>query len=435
MSKFRNGLVFAMEDADVEQASGGGIVAAELEIEQGVSQISQDAVDADELSQAVTDAGADADTLDQIQQVMSDSVAQGEGLSEDAAAIAQVAVEAICKRLGMSSQNVMPSMESFGSKNSRVSATRFSMESITDKLKTIWEAIRKAFATMWQKIKDFFAKFFSNTEKVKKLAKDLKNELTEKKSYKQVETQIDIGASAKSLQKDGKFTVDTAIDVIANHIGLTINVNKSFDIIKGGVEAVNGLVTGKDTSENLKKALGELAKTGIQGIAHSASEEGDVETTKFGPFVDNNFITFSVNTVDLDINVGFTADTKSVDNSKIDAPKAENVVKVCDVVIQLMDETEAFKKNQSKIDGLKKSFIAVVDAAIKFADTLSDSTEENSELKKKINLARKVSTSLNAMTARYTMMVPSMNVRVGKAALSFVSATGKNLKKEEPAKK
>lgn len=434
MSIRNKGLVFAMEDAELDAVPTEVVPAAELEVEQGTAEVVESAGEIDDINTAIEEAVEDAGTLSDIQDTMSDSVEEGEGLSEDAAEIAEVAVEAICVRLGIRNKSsTIPALESFGSKNSRLAATRIAIENVGEKLKTVWEAIKKAFATVWQKIKDFFARFFSNTEKVKKYAKELKDQAVAKKNFKSKNAEIDIGSAAKALQNKGKLNTDSILLVVGNHVALTSNVNSGYEVIKSAVELVNNFAkNGKDFNmEEAAKSMEKLVDISIKGINAEKSNDGDLKVVSIGPFYNNNYIDLKLDEKNVSLKVSMTEGSDGVDTTKIKAEGAADVPAVCDAVIKLMEMTETYKKNLSKIDAVNKAFVDAVQAAISLTDKLSDTTEENSKVKEYIGKARTFVTDLNSVNSRYTVMIPSMNVRVGKAVLAIAAAELKNLEEEK----
>lgn len=437
MSKYRNGLVFSMEEAELDATPVEVVPAAELEVEQGAVETAQAADEVEDLTAAIEDAVEDAGTLGEIQEAMAGTVEEGEGMSEDAAEIAEVAVEAICARLGIRSKtSTIPALESFGSKNTRIAATRIAVENLGEKLKALWEAVKKAFATVWQKIKDFFAKFFSNAEKVKKLAKELKDQVASKKDAKAKEAEIDVGSAAKAIQKDGKFDPSTVQAVLQNHAGLTNGINKSFELLRDVIGAADSIAKGTaDGEDKIGKALEQFAKTVTAPLSPEVTENGDTLTMKIGPFVNNNFISLEITRgAEYGAKLENTEGSKKMESTKIAPLTLDGVTKACDAVISLMDDTEAYKKNQSKVDAVNKSFIDLANAAINFAGKAAAASEENAEVKKALGKVRVFVSQLNSVSSRLTVMIPAGNVRAGKAVLAIASASLKNMVKEEAAK-
>ena len=138
----------APDDEQVERVQELEEQVAQAEVAEGQAEVTKMADIADEAVTAIEE-------LADVAEVMGDSVeGDGEGLTEDAAEIAEVAVEAICARLGYKpAKKLMPSMEAFGSTSSRVEATKYALEGISDTMKKIWEAIKGFFNRIWEAIK------------------------------------------------------------------------------------------------------------------------------------------------------------------------------------------------------------------------------------------------------------------------------------------
>ena len=112
------GIIAAMEQAQeenlgaetLEQAADQAAVVAEDRVD-----VVDQAADIIKNTGEVTEAVADVEELQEIGEVAEAAVESGEGLSEQAAEIATVAIERIHQRLGFSgAQRIVPTVESFG---------------------------------------------------------------------------------------------------------------------------------------------------------------------------------------------------------------------------------------------------------------------------------------------------------------------------------
>lgn len=93
---------------------------------------------------------------------LSDILSKNNAIGTDAASLAAISTESICRRLGyVSEKPIMPSMESFSFTNSRKQATEYTLESLGQIVNDVWEAVKK-----------FFAKIVEGIKKVFKLIKD-----------------------------------------------------------------------------------------------------------------------------------------------------------------------------------------------------------------------------------------------------------------------
>lgn len=163
MSIFARGLVAAMEDETN---------AAELAIgEAGADSAEADLVEATDISAdveagttEVEQATADADTLGRIADTAEAAEDDG-GLDPVAAEIAEIAVEAIYARLGVS-RTSYPALESFSGKSGRQRATRYAVEDMKETVKKIWAAVVNAFQKIIDFVKNLFSKLFDGNRKL-----------------------------------------------------------------------------------------------------------------------------------------------------------------------------------------------------------------------------------------------------------------------------
>lgn len=441
MSFKNKGLVFAMEEAELDGVAGDVELAPEVatEVEAGAAEVAEDSGDIEDFSGAIDGAQSDTESLGDIQDVMAESVESGEGLSEDAAKISEIAIENICTRLGIRSNRVMPSLESFGSKNSRLTATKVAMEGVGDKIKEIWLAIKRAFASVWQKIKDFFAKFFQNTEKVKKYAETLKDKASGLKSAKIKENSIKNSSIANTFNVGGKANLASVESILGNHSNLTnavLGVKDSLGIVAGLLES--GLRDEAANLDGVGDAIEKIQKSLLIGGSAETKKDkkGESLIGKAGPFVGGEFYSFTLYRAkgdgNMDIEVSFSRDApeKKADESVPTLKQAE-AVKVCETVIALMNTTDTYKKSQAKIEAINKAYLKTVDAAIGLADTLAKSSDSNTKLTSKVNAIRKALTDMNGLSTRLIVLTPSMNVSAAKTALNYVAAS---LKQYETAK-
>ena len=88
---------------------------------------------------------------------LSDILSKNNAIGSDAASLAAISTESICRRLGyVSEKPIMPSMESFSYANSRKQATEYTLESLGSIASDVWEAIKKFFAKIVEGIKKVF---------------------------------------------------------------------------------------------------------------------------------------------------------------------------------------------------------------------------------------------------------------------------------------
>lgn len=168
----RKGLFAALEDEVIVGDETPEVDFAQ--VAEDSNEVYESSAEIENQSETVNSAVDDIGELSDVKDVMEDSIDKGEGLSSNAAELAAVAVEAICARLGIEKKRtIVPSLESFGSKNSRLTATKIAVEGIGETIEKAWQAIKAFFAKMWANIKSFFKKVWSILVNFKNTAKDL----------------------------------------------------------------------------------------------------------------------------------------------------------------------------------------------------------------------------------------------------------------------
>lgn len=215
----RKGLIFAMEEADAPlvQVEINAEKEMSAEIEADSAALTEDAQEIDDLNTAVESAENDIDTLETINAEMVGSVEQGEGLDPTAARIAEVAIESICLRLmGSYDGTIVPSMESFGGKSSRLTATRIAIENnenfIIRGLKAIGAAIMSAFS----RIVEFVQKFFDANERQKKEAAKMLEGLKNFKAEQPKEKEFENESLAKASIDGEGMSMDEVRAMVKN---------------------------------------------------------------------------------------------------------------------------------------------------------------------------------------------------------------------------
>lgn len=162
---FSGGLVAAMEDETNAEAivmdEAPGSESMEADLVEAVDLGADVEAGADEMESTI----ADADQLERHVEVLTDAEQEG-GASPELVEATEIAVEGICRRLGIHSGSGIPALEGFSTSSGRARNTRVAIESITDKIKQIWNAVKMAFQKLINYVKDFFAKLFDANAKM-----------------------------------------------------------------------------------------------------------------------------------------------------------------------------------------------------------------------------------------------------------------------------
>lgn len=250
-------LIAAMEEAqndnlgseDLEQAVDNAVeVSSEVadinEVAEGVSS------DAGEVENAIDD----TDELQAIGDVAQEAVESGEGLSEQAAEVATIAIERIHQRLGFrGKQRIVAATESFGHANTRLHSTKLVVEGIVDTLKSVWASIKAMAKRIWDKIVTIFARLTNNGKALRDQIENLKkraNNLAPNAEMK--EDKLDNKSLAKKLSVNKEASAKTYGELAASAQKLTdvskVMMGDAVRIAKG-VRSVLEDVTGPNLND------------------------------------------------------------------------------------------------------------------------------------------------------------------------------------------
>lgn len=441
MSFRHKGLVFAMEEnTEVLDAEPAEVL---NEVETSVGEAEEQGGEVSELSTAIEEAVEDVETLENVQDVMADSADKGEGLDETAAEIAEVAVESICARLGIRrTMKTIPSLESFGSATSRVTATRIAVENIGKRLAAAWEAIKKAFAAMWTKIKEFFKRHFDANTKLQAAADKLlaaANALGEKKPANSAFENAGLYKGLAVAGKADHASTQQILSVVSDAIGTVSAVGASVQTAIGLLEKL--IETAKKTDTNygfeVSKSFGGVLKTfkSIKGIKEA--KDGDNITITVGPLPYGKTIlvtasnsndpktktVFSVSEVE-------TGDQGGSKDINIPVLSIGEMSGLCKEVKALSEKNDDARKFDSLVEGVGKKFDALIDKAVKQLQTLDGAKDDvNSDsFKEELAIVRMGVTKLGNGFAGYATRSTSAAVTAGKLALGYVSASLKQYK-------
>lgn len=441
----RNGIFFALEEEDLVGVGAAEVVPeVQAEVEAGVAETSVDSGEIGDMTAAIEEAAEGADQIEAIQEVAEQSVEAGEGLPPEAAQVAEIAVEGICARLGMRPKQVVPATESFGSKNSRLAATKIAIESIGERIKTIWEAIVKAIKAVYNKVKDFFAKFFANAERVGKLAKELKAKVEAMASTAKAEGEIENSGIAKSLSDGSKTDISTATKVLEMHLAFANSFKAGINAFSSVSSAIyhnatklSAEKTADKASGNIQAELKKLEAAFSGGDTVEAKAEG-VEADfarKTKPLVNGDALQLVIGKK---ANRPYVALTVEQGDSKVEKAAVltkDNMKALCDSVVVAMDAVSKVQKDLSSVEKVNKELQNTAEAMLKMAGTVGKETGDSEGVKKAIEDVRAVVIGMNSATTTFSTFVPLSGVRAGKAACAYVSASMKKYAEPKEEKK
>lgn len=397
MRNLKNGLFFALEEdaVVVPQEPTEVVPETQVEVETAAGEMTEQVGEIEQIDEAAVDAQDGAETLGEIKDTMEESVEKGEGLDETAAEIAEVAVEAICARLGMKSKSkAMPAMESFGAKSSRVGATKIAIEETESRIKKIWDAIVKAMAAMWEKVKTFIGMLFKNKETLKKHLIALQGSL---KDLKEGEGKEGVkGSSAKAFNVGGKADFETAKKIIGDSTEL-------IDIVTGvGAKTVKlaediGKAISRESTSDLCKEFSVELKGAFKPL-------GVVEGDRHGNFVGGKSIA-----------VKAEENTFSLQVEELSAKAPETAALLTGAQMStLLDQAIVLTTKIGLFEKAQKEFETAVNK-VKSVKYQGEGTNESND-------ALAAARALNSVIAKLASSVPSLSFQAAKATGDYVSA-------------
>lgn len=172
-NRFGTGLLAASLESEEDQvATGEEVIVEDADnVEAAMAEAAEAEVELVDTQDAIAEGAQDAETLEEVANVLEETEQEG-GADPVVAQVAEVAVEAIYCRLGIT-KNSFASMEAFGDKAGRVEATRVSVESIRETAKNVWDAIVKLLRRGWDWLVNFVKAIFTANGRLKARATKL----------------------------------------------------------------------------------------------------------------------------------------------------------------------------------------------------------------------------------------------------------------------
>lgn len=417
MSLRTKGLVLAMEEEglEIEPTDSEEVSQTVAEVIEGADEVEENHDEIEELDEAVDDAQGDAETLEKIQDVMEESVEKGEGLDETSAEIAEIAIESICARLGIQ-KRVMPAMESFGSSNSRVVATKIALEGIKETLANIWKAIASAFQSMMNSIKAFFQKYLTALGQSKEALAKLDSAVKAFDKTEKSSEEITNAGLAKVFAIGNKADLGTVSTLIKNHIDFNSQLLASGNAVKEVIKEAKGDVFAIDpeklytTSDDYIKAFKSEADL-VDGVTINAvKEEGEGGIKGFVA----------------KLKIG----KKDASASTLPVLSKEEMGKLVGELKILLGSAEKYDKTVSEFEHVNQSIINLAKSMQKSVEKLgkSEDVEENKKVQENSKAASASINNLKSIFKTTLTTVPNLNVKALKAGILYVNASMKAYK-------
>jgi hypothetical protein len=441
MSIRRKGLVAVMEDegsVGVEMAEGVDAGAADaMQADQAV-QDSHDEIE--EVQAAIEDAEEGAEDLEAIGDVAADTIDEGgEGMSEDAARVTEVAVESICRRLGVRGSSIVPATESFGSRSSRITATRITVEGIVETVKKIWAAIVAGFKKIWAKLVDFYKFLTDSNVRMEKRAIALREKCAQGTSVIETE-EFENAAIATAFNEDGTFKVSRLMGAIANIKEELGSAKSAAETVAAVMQRVANAKSSKeafDAMDSISKPQGATDTKLAETIGLDSEEASTLRASK--EMLSGSYIVVYVEKIEgtdeeeesgVVITKSVTAEKEDLEvKEKCDTAKKDEAIKICNEVISLCKAVKASEGVSKVFDKADKAIEAAMKNAMSLAGKENKDDKEVAEKEKKtIAAIKKLMVSLGETVRVYASFPQKEASKGGNLALNYVAASISNWK-------
>lgn len=416
MSRYARGLFFAMEDAEVTEATPE----MDAELQSDIGEIVEDAGDISEDTDVLDSAMEDLDALDDISDVMEESVESGEGLDEDAAEIAQIAVESIYRRLGLRRNTSMPSLESFGSTSTRVHATKIAMEGIGETVINGLKAAGKKIYEMIMAVVNFFKKLSKGVVGLQRAAESLLKDANGVKEDGQKNAGFEDGRISREFSENGApVTSARALEVVSNSEKLiqaaksiTDAAFKSIDILDNVAKSEQVASDKKDNTSlevdslrtTFKNALeGKVTditfvngvKFQLQGFDAAPGQEGSRSSVKF---------------------VEVKSDSKEP-SSHVETLTVANIKEIAQKVKEQAKALGGLVETAGKVDGFGKKVQKTLDAAAKTGS--KENGMDITAFKKNFKFLTMTANDAASLVSSVNTKAVTVGVKTANAALNY----------------
>lgn len=215
---------------------------------------------------------ADAtDNLEQYRAVLEGSLEEN-GMDAAGARAIQVGLDSTLSRVGTEINT--PALESYGSASNRIQATRLTIEAIGDKVKEIWEAIKRALANAWAALKKFFLSVFSAVERTRQQAEKVKAAASAATGTP-TETSVEVKGAGTKLAINGKVPT-TWVKTVSNVLTSAAAAVQKADEISGLYSSVAQSMAGGSVTEGMASASGAVKSymDEITSVAQMFAKDG-----------------------------------------------------------------------------------------------------------------------------------------------------------------
>ena len=429
-SSFGRGLVAAMESAENTPGVDETIPAADS-AETSLLETAEAGAEVTGTLDDIESAQADSDSLGAIAETMEATEETG-GLDPVAAEVAEVAVESICNRLGVARRKY--ALESFGSKDKRVAATRYAVEEIRGVLNRIWDAIVAAFGKVKEFLKNFFKALFDSNEKLAQRADALVNKATNAKGAPK-EKEIAAGGFGKALATGGAFKKASVIESLAGMPAWLTSTMASTTQKPSFADKLKEMIADQKAFDSYQ--LAAFKETGFK----ASGSEGGMATFTGKELVGGRAFRVQRNDKALKGAEAFAAignwkielaalkDAKAFEGDKVEALSADEIVKVATAARELSRGVIAVRKTQDALD----KEISALQGDARTAASAAPKEDEAAARERAQLLARALSAAIQ-YNIRELTTATKYSTDVAKAGLDYAERALSNIKEDAEAK-
>ena len=429
-SSFGRGLVAAMESAENTPGVDEIIPAADS-AETSLLETAEAGAEVTGTLDDIESAQADSDSLGAIAETMEATEETG-GLDPVAAEVAEVAVESICNRLGVTRRKY--ALESFSSKDKRVAATRYAVEEIKDVLKRIWDAIVAAFGKVKEFLKNFFKALIDSNEKLAQRADALVNKATNAKGAPK-EKEIAAGGFGKALATGGTFKKAAVIEALAGMPAWLTSTMTSTTQKPSFADKLKDMIADQKVFDGYQ--LPAFKESGYK----ASGSEGGMATFTGQELVGGRAFQSVRNDKALKGAEAFAAignwkiqmtslkDAKAFEGDKVEPLSADEIVKVATAARELSRSVIAVRKTQ---DALVKE-ISSLQGDARTAASAAPKEDEAAARERAQLLARALSAAIQ-YNIRELTTATKYSTDVAKAGLDYAERSLSNIKEAAEAK-
>lgn len=428
-SSFGRGLVAAMESADGTPDMDEVIPAADS-AETSLLETAEAGAEVTGTLDDIESAQADGDSLGAIAETMEATEETG-GLDPVAAEVAEVAVESICNRLGVTRRKY--ALESFSSKDKRVAATRYAVEEIKDVLKRIWDAIVAAFGKVKEFLKNFFKALFDSNEKLAQRADALVNKANaaNNANAKPKEKEIAAGGFGKALATGGTFKKAAVIEALAGMPAWLTHTMTSTTQKPSFADKLKDMIADQKVFDGYQ--LPAFKESGYK----ASGSEGGMATFTGQELVGGRAFRVQRNDKALKGAEAFAAignwkielatlkDAKAFEGDKVEALSADEIVKVATAARELSRGVIAVRKTQDALD----KEIGALQSDARTAASAAPKEDEASARERAQLLARALSATIQ-YNIRELTTATKYSTDVVKSGLDYAERSLSNIKEE-----